>query len=506
MTLIEYSIILACASVVALLAVVQSRKSIQVGYSIVNLLAATTIAVTLFASGGPKNSESASKLDYGPFSTLIKSTGWLIASSVAVGLAWRRRSKWEPSEEDVSGGPAKLGGLLAAVGLAIIWSQFVSPEKTGALVSLSLWAAGLSLLCLLLYGFITAVSTYRETEVGKLPRNIIGGFWLTEEARRGLAKSHSMTLQQLFQELGTERTWPRSSRALSKTCFVTMYLGLTVAGSVALTCAGGLVWVTNDAEFKRRPECPSFDFHGMPMALFTVCSENWSHHGIWPYTLTMNNTSQGLAFAGAFEAYAGKRPFKYNLSKASYLAERRRQDGEGNRPEHISVLNTTEGAKFTTIWTAKAEQSRDEIDLSESQFDRLDQQSRMDGFVLADIAVYEDQGVRISAIWVRKSSEGYKVEYKLTRDEFKTELSEKGRQNYQLTSILAYPTVGDYRYGGIWEKSSKPTFYKWDQDGHVYQGYYDEQVAQKHYLYQIISYGSYYASIWRNYGGSPAAP
>jgi len=421
-----------------------------------------------------------------------------MASSLAIALAWRRRSKWEPSEEDISGGPAKVGGLLAAVALAVIWSQLISPDKRDTLTSLALWAAAVTLACLLAYGFLVAVSTYRlQTPSSTLPKNIIGGLWLTEEASKRLKKKPPRSLDELLAEIGVERTWPRSSRALSKTLFVTMYLGLTVAGSVALTCAGALVLLANNPEFRERPECYNKDFHNLPLDRFSLCAGNWSQLGTWPFTLSVNKTSQGFFFAGGFSPYNAKKPFRYLIPRKTYVSELKSQTAAGFRPEHVSILNTDEGLRFTAIWIAsEGEDYKAELDLSFSQFETLDKQYQAAGFVLTDLSVYQDSGTRLAAIWVRRANEGYKVAYDLQRPQFESELRDSPQHGYQLRFIVPYVRGSEYLYGAIWEKNVSPWYFEYDLKGTAYQDYYNQQVKSGHHLHQIVAYGDFIASIW----------
>jgi hypothetical protein len=452
-------------------------------------------------------------MDYGPLTTLVKSVGWLIGSSVAIAFAWRRRTRWEPSEEDISGGPAKVGGLLAAVALAVIWSQLISPATVGILTTLALWAAGLTLGCLLAYGFLVAVKTYRiDTSGGTLHSNIVGGLWLTKQARTKLNKKPFPTVSDLLAEVGLERTWSRPSRAFSKALFVGMYLGLTVSGSVALTCAGGLVLLSTNKQYQEKPECYNHDFHYMRSDTFMVCAENWSQLGTWPNTLSVSMTPEGSKdpdgrktserfwFSGSFAPYSPKKPFKFLITKQAYLSELELQKKSGFRPERVSILKSDSGLLFTAIWVAAAGQDyRQILDLSKEQFDMQDQQFRSQGLVLTDLSVYHDSGVRLAAIWVKRNNEGYEVAYNLPKAQFENSLSDLPKRHYQLTHILAYAEGDDYLYGGIWERNVEPAYYEYDLTGQQYQDYYRQQVERRRHPYEIVPYGDYYvASIWHN--------
>ena len=71
---------------------------------------------------------------------------------------------------------------------------------------------------------------------------IVGGLWKTNAARQSETRN-LVTTQELCAgaQYDVDRIWPRFSRGLSKTLFVLGYLGLTVAGTIALGCVSIIV-------------------------------------------------------------------------------------------------------------------------------------------------------------------------------------------------------------------------------------------------------------------------
>src|SRR6266566_9860104 len=183
--------------------------------------------------------------NYGPFQTLVSAVGSLTATVAAIALGFRKRASWEPSEQDVESGPQRVGSLLAAVAIAILWTQFRDSSHAG---ELSRWAIVLAAGCtmfLLAYGLLIGTQTYQiqQTSVGgPTRRNVIGGFALTDKAKREADEQH-LTIQQVLERFNydCDRVWPRSSRSLAKLLTVVFYLGLTVCGTAALACASILV-------------------------------------------------------------------------------------------------------------------------------------------------------------------------------------------------------------------------------------------------------------------------
>jgi len=180
--------------------------------------------------------------DYGPLTNLVGTAGSIVAAGAAIALAWRGRTKWEPSEEDISRGPQKVGGLVAAVLIVLVWALLNDSAHFALLVRFAIGLASLCVLSLLIYGFLVATQTYyivfapKPNETAK--KNIIAGFWLTNEARKSRRKN-KVTTQVLLAGAAYDPDvlWSRASRALAKMFFTLFYLGLTVSGTLALTCA-----------------------------------------------------------------------------------------------------------------------------------------------------------------------------------------------------------------------------------------------------------------------------
>jgi len=179
--------------------------------------------------------------DYGPLTDLVKYSGILISAAAAIGLTWRRRANWEPSEQDVPKGAAKVSGLLAAVAVGIIWTQYSSSPYKDPLV---IAAASLGVTCLvflLIYGYLIARFVYERTISSRKNQcqivKVIGGFTLTKDAREQLSNAGSV--QKLFEgaAFDADLVWDRGSRALAKQLFVLCFIGLNVCGTLALSCA-----------------------------------------------------------------------------------------------------------------------------------------------------------------------------------------------------------------------------------------------------------------------------
>ncbi|SRR5579884_152392 len=179
---------------------------------------------------------------YGALWPLVRTAGCLMAAVGAIALAWRGRTDWEPSEQDIPQGPDKVAALVTAVLIAIIYVTMSNSTFRRRLIRLALLFASGCVVALLVYGFLVGTQTYDRKVV--IPPNqiasekIIGGFWLTSEAIESQEKYHKTT-QELLAGAGYDPDiiWSRPSRSLAKLCFTVSYICLTVCGSLALASA-----------------------------------------------------------------------------------------------------------------------------------------------------------------------------------------------------------------------------------------------------------------------------
>jgi hypothetical protein len=184
--------------------------------------------------------------NYGVLQPVVSDAGSIMAAGGAIALAWRGRTAWEPSEEDLSGGPQKVGGLIGAILIVILWVYAHGSPKDHFLIPLIIAAAVTCFVALCAYSFLIAVQTYSRVSVvdGKAKaEKVVGGFVLKPEAKEIKKKHAGLTVQRLLEgsAYDVDRVWTRPSRALAKLLFVVGYLGLVISGTVALASAAILI-------------------------------------------------------------------------------------------------------------------------------------------------------------------------------------------------------------------------------------------------------------------------
>ena len=179
--------------------------------------------------------------DYGSLGPVVTTVGWLISATAAITFSWRKRAHWEPSEQDVAAAPQKVGGLLTAVGIGIIWKRLNDAAYDDLLTRMAIELSIACLASLVIYTLLISTKTYNQqyspAANQTASRSIIGGFCLTEAAKAKLREKPNLTVQNLLTGAGNDpdKVWKPFCRAAAKVCFIIGYLGLTVCGSIALT-------------------------------------------------------------------------------------------------------------------------------------------------------------------------------------------------------------------------------------------------------------------------------
>jgi hypothetical protein len=166
-----------------------------------------------------------------------------MSAAGVLAATWKKRAPWEPVVDDIPNGPQRVGGLLSALGIALLWgnrSNLDTASLTNAAIVLGI-VCGVSLLFYVL--LVTSFVYVKKVAVGPQQvrdEKIVGGFWLLPgviQHRKG------RTLQRILEtrEHDPDAIWSRLSRALVKICFILAYFGLSAGGTVALAAASLLV-------------------------------------------------------------------------------------------------------------------------------------------------------------------------------------------------------------------------------------------------------------------------
>jgi hypothetical protein len=187
--------------------------------------------------------------DYGVFAKIVAVSGTILAAGSAIGLGWRRRAKWEPIEQDVPAGPQKVGSLVSAVSIALLFAFLNDLKYARTLGTTAAWCLGGTIVALVVYTLLFSIVYEKEAiAAGAQPPKtvrvkVIGGTWLTPVARAKLGFDGAETIQDLYDgaAYNKDRVWPKIAQQLAQALFILAYLGLVCAGTIALACASILV-------------------------------------------------------------------------------------------------------------------------------------------------------------------------------------------------------------------------------------------------------------------------
>ena len=193
--------------------------------------------------------------DFGAFAPIVSSAGTILAMGAALTLGWKGRARWEPVEEDVPRAPQKVAGLVAALMVVLIWVQWNAIQYKSTLTKLVIGCSIALIVSLVVYGLLngfiyTAVRKKKGAPAGSTETEeikVIGGLWLNKNARGHVGKPEGpqvpgqrpaqiLTVQRMFalSEYVKDEVWSRPSQQLASMLFTLGYLGLIVAGTVAL--------------------------------------------------------------------------------------------------------------------------------------------------------------------------------------------------------------------------------------------------------------------------------
>src|SRR5690242_10309452 len=89
------------------------------------------------------------------FDHVIAAVGGLMSLGAGIGLAWRKRTRWEPPEEELPSAPQKYGALSAAVLSGLAYIQLTRSDlfaaRLPALAVATLVVTGIGLLAYSLF-------------------------------------------------------------------------------------------------------------------------------------------------------------------------------------------------------------------------------------------------------------------------------------------------------------------------------------------------------------------
>jgi hypothetical protein len=181
----------------------------------------------------------------GVLTPVVETVGAMLSASIAISLGFRRRATFEPSEEDLPKLANRLASALAAIALAVLWSQYSNAAYSSFLLKLTAYTSAIAVIASVVYSVLIGTLTVR-TIVSEGPKRgasakRVKGFWKTKGAAKrleALEKAGKYPTDQEFLEgnhYDLDRVWPPSSRSLAKQCVALPFLFFNVSIVTALS-------------------------------------------------------------------------------------------------------------------------------------------------------------------------------------------------------------------------------------------------------------------------------
>ncbi|MEQ8733816.1 MAG: hypothetical protein RIC29_02760 [Rhodospirillaceae bacterium] len=173
--------------------------------------------------------------DYGILTGIVDEIGLVIGAGSAVVFAVKGRARWEPSEEDVPNGPIKVASIITGIGVGALYAISINEYDYSFFFGTMIFASVALFIGLMAYTILITVYTFdkqvpvSENETRTI--KVIGGFWLTQDAKEKL-QNNFPTTQKLFHSSAydMDMIWPRVSRGLTKIAFLIAYFSMIFGG------------------------------------------------------------------------------------------------------------------------------------------------------------------------------------------------------------------------------------------------------------------------------------
>ncbi|HVG62326.1 MAG TPA: papain-like cysteine protease family protein [Hyalangium sp.] len=223
---------------------------------------------------------------------------------------------------------------------------------------------------------------------------------------------------------------------------------------------------------RNSPPC-SRDFHDLPASSFQGCFDYWAWRDRWPVTLAAYTPSSTTLMAGSFQN-VNSRPVRTLMTGAQFQSYFNTYSAQGWRPEQINVLSTSNGPRFTVIWTPVDGQFQTHFGLTEAQMSAKFSELWNAGYLQVDMAVYEDNGIKFASTWVKKAHSGYATYWGMTQASYNQKFSDFASQGLRPVRFSAYPTANGTRYAAIWHPAATGFIHYYNMTSATYQSTYND--------------------------------
>lgn len=242
------------------------------------------------------------------------------------------------------------------------------------------------------------------------------------------------------------------------------------------------------------PPC-SPDFHNLRSSQLQGCFDYWVARGRKPVTLTAYQIGGTTYMAGSFQPGASP-PTRALMTAAQYQTYFDSYNTAGYRPNHISVMPTASGPRFTVIWAPHDGQFESYSAMTEAAFEAKWPVMKAQGFTLVDFTAYDDGGARYAATWVKKAFTDYIPQDELTSAQYNAAFPTMVAQGFYPLRFTAYSTAAGLRYAVLWQKPRPAFYHYYNLTGADYQAKYNELGAAGYKVFSLSGLGDRLSAIW----------
>jgi serine/threonine-protein kinase len=244
------------------------------------------------------------------------------------------------------------------------------------------------------------------------------------------------------------------------------------------------------------PTCKA-EFTTIATDKFQPCLDYWSGKGYSPLTFAAAKETEGtVVLTGAFQASGANKitllePAEKRLPD---LAEFKRQN---YRPDSVNVLRSSEGPRFTTIWTPVQGSYEARPALVQAELESKLQQHGSDGLAIIDVVAFGPKdATRFHAIW-NQSGVPARALLNLSAQDLRQKSTQLQQEGYVVGRVNSYRTGDGIRYAAVFEKGQPESMYYVGMTGFDLQIRQNEAVLKGMRLHYISHAEGRFSAVWR---------
>ncbi len=227
-----------------------------------------------------------------------------------------------------------------------------------------------------------------------------------------------------------------------------------------------------------------------------LCADHWSARGASPATVAAYNAGGTIGLIAAFQSGGPTHLVSTMIGRQDRQNDFDSFRAKGYRPEQVSVLMTSEGPKFTTVWAPLSGHFRVKGRIRGMELQREMQENRANGLRLVDLVGFNDGGVFYSAAWIQETGVDGVVFPEVSEQDLPQHMKSQTARGQVLQRFSQYETPAGRRWVEVWEQSARP-FYAFTRLTRAQFAQNTKSFgAQGYHLHQVSVLGDEFTAIW----------